>query len=150
MRRAFREILERGAVSTAKSQPIFDLASLSMLGHEALSRGPAETSFESPDLLFEFAIANHSVWDLERLCLKSTAEHYGAGEDAILFVNVEAEMVALLPQRGAGILDPLRERRDRVVLEITERSAIRDLATFRDAIERLRNEGFRVAIDDAG
>jgi EAL domain-containing protein (putative c-di-GMP-specific phosphodiesterase class I)/DNA-binding response OmpR family regulator len=149
MRRAFREILERGAVSTVY-QPIFDLSSLSTLGHEALTRGPVDSGFESPDLLFEFAIANHSVWDLEELCLKSTASHYGAGEEAVLFVNIEAEMVALLPQRGAGILDPLRKRRDRIVLEITERSAIRDLATFRDAVERLRNEGFRVAIDDAG
>jgi EAL domain-containing protein (putative c-di-GMP-specific phosphodiesterase class I)/DNA-binding response OmpR family regulator len=149
MRRGFREILERKAVSTVY-QPIFDLADLSTLGHEALSRGPAGTAFESPDVLFEFAIANHSVWDLEELCLRSTAQHYGGGGEAILFVNVEAEMVALLPQRGAGILDPLRERRDRVVLEITERSAIRDLATFRDAVERLRHEGFRVAIDDAG
>jgi len=149
MRRGFREILERKAVSTVY-QPIFDLADLSTLGHEALSRGPAGTAFESPDVLFEFAIANHSVWDLEELCIRSTAQHYGAGGEAILFVNVEAEMVALLPQRGAAILDPLRERRDRVVLEITERSAIRDLATFRDAVERLRQEGFRVAIDDAG
>ena len=60
MRRGFREILERKAVSTVY-QPIFDLADLSMLGHEALSRGPAGTAFESPDVLFEFAIANHSV-----------------------------------------------------------------------------------------
>jgi len=149
MRRVFREILERGAVRTVY-QPIFELGGLGMFGHEALSRGPAETDFESPDLLFEYAIANHSVWDLERLCLRSSADHYGAPPPATLFVNVEAEMVSLLPQRGAAILDPLREHRDRVVLEITERSAIRDLATFRDAVERLRNEGFRVAIDDAG
>ena len=149
MRHVFREILERGAVRTVY-QPIFELGELEMFGHEALSRGPAESDFESPDLLFEYAIANHSVWDLERLCLRSSADHYGAPAPAILFVNVEAEMVSLLPQRGAAILDPLREHRDRVVLEITERSAIRDLATFRDAVERLRNEGFRVAIDDAG
>jgi len=149
MRHVFREILERGAVRTVY-QPIFELGGLGTFGHEALSRGPAETDFESPDLLFEYAIANHSVWDLERLCLRSSADHYGAPPPAILFVNVEAEMVSLLPQRGAAILDPLREHRDRVVLEITERSAIRDIATFRDAVERLRNEGFRVAIDDAG
>ena len=149
LQRVFREILEQESIRTVY-QPIFDLTSLSMFGHEALSRGPAQSGFESPDLLFEYAIANHSVWDLERLCLRSTADHYGAPTPAILFVNVEAEMVSLLSDRGAAILDPLRGRSDRVVLEITERSAIRDLATFRDAIERLRREGFRVAIDDAG
>jgi EAL domain-containing protein (putative c-di-GMP-specific phosphodiesterase class I)/CheY-like chemotaxis protein len=149
MRHVFREILERGAVRTVY-QPIFELSTLSIFGHEALSRGPAETGFESPDLLFEYAIANHSVWDLEQLCLRSSADHYDANASTMLFVNVEAEMVSSLSRRGARILDPLRGRRERVVLEITERSAIRDLAKFRDAIERLRQEGFRVAIDDAG
>ncbi len=149
LRRVFREIVERREIRTVY-QPIFELADLSLLGHEALSRGPSGTGFESPDLLFEFAIANDSVWDLEQLCLRSTADHFSAVGGSLLFVNVEAEMVAAISRRGATILDPLREHRDRVVLEITERSAIRDLATFRDAVERLRLEGFRVAIDDAG
>jgi len=149
LRRVFREIVERREIRTVY-QPIFELGSLSVLGYEALSRGPAGTGFESPDLLFEYAIANDSVWDLEQLCIRSTADHFSGTGSSLLFVNVEAEMVSAIPRRGATILDPLRGHRDRVVLEITERSAIRDLATFRDAIERLRQEGFRVAIDDAG
>ena len=149
LRRVFREIVERRDIRTVY-QPIFELANLALLGHEALSRGPAGTGFESPDLLFEYAIANDAVWDLEQLCLRSTADHFSPDGPSLLFVNVEAEMVSAIARRGATILDPLRAQRDRVVLEITERSAIRDLATFRDAIERLRLEGFRVAIDDAG
>jgi EAL domain-containing protein (putative c-di-GMP-specific phosphodiesterase class I)/PleD family two-component response regulator len=149
LRRVFREIVDRRDIRTVY-QPIFELANLSVFGHEALSRGPAGTGFESPDLLFEYAIANDAVWDLEQLCLRSSADHFGGGGASLLFVNVEAELVSAISRRGASILDPLRRQRDRVVLEITERSAIRDLATFRDAIERLRQEGFRVAIDDAG
>jgi EAL domain-containing protein (putative c-di-GMP-specific phosphodiesterase class I) len=148
LRRTFREIVERRDIRTVY-QPIYELSSLAVLGHEALSRGPVGTGFESPDLLFEYAIANDAVWDLEELCVRSSADHY-LGRGPVLFVNVEAEMVASLARRGPTILDPLRAQRDRVVLEITERCAIRDLATFRDAIERLRLEGFRVAIDDAG
>jgi EAL domain-containing protein (putative c-di-GMP-specific phosphodiesterase class I) len=149
LRRVFRDIVERRDIRTVY-QPIYELANLALLGHEALSRGPSGTGFESPDLLFEYAIANDAVWDLEKLCLRSTADHYPADGSSLLFVNVEAEMVSAISRRGATILDPLRAQRDRVVLEITERSAIRDLATFRDAVERLRLEGFRVAIDDAG
>jgi EAL domain-containing protein (putative c-di-GMP-specific phosphodiesterase class I)/DNA-binding response OmpR family regulator len=147
LRRVFREIVDHRDIRTVY-QPIFELADLSVFGHEALSRGPAGTGFESPDLLFEYAIANDAVWDLERLCLRSSADHFAGS--SLLFVNVEAELVSAISRRGASILDPLRGQRDRVVLEITERSAIHDLATFRDAIERLRQEGFRVAIDDAG
>ncbi|HET7453634.1 MAG TPA: EAL domain-containing protein [Thermoanaerobaculia bacterium] len=148
LRRVFREIVDRRDIRTVY-QPIYELTSLAVLGHEALSRGPVGTGFESPDLLFEYAIANDAVWDLEQLCVRSSADNY-MGRGAVLFVNVEAEMVSSLALRGPSILDPLRAQRDRVVLEITERCAIRDLATFRDAIERLRREGFRVAIDDAG
>jgi EAL domain-containing protein (putative c-di-GMP-specific phosphodiesterase class I) len=36
------------------------------------------------------------------------------------------------------------------VLEVTERSAIRDLPVFRNALTTLRELGFRIAIDDAG
>ena len=33
---------------------------------------------------------------------------------------------------------------------MTERSAIRDIPVFRDALKELRRHGFRIAIDDAG
>jgi EAL domain-containing protein (putative c-di-GMP-specific phosphodiesterase class I) len=36
------------------------------------------------------------------------------------------------------------------VLEVTERSAIRDVPVFRSALARLRELGFQIAIDDAG
>ncbi|TLM80185.1 MAG: EAL domain-containing protein, partial [Actinobacteria bacterium] len=38
----------------------------------------------------------------------------------------------------------------RVVLEITERAAVTDFATFRATLEYLRALGFTVAVDDAG
>jgi EAL domain-containing protein (putative c-di-GMP-specific phosphodiesterase class I)/DNA-binding response OmpR family regulator len=37
-----------------------------------------------------------------------------------------------------------------IVLEVTERSAIRDVSVFRSALTSLRQLGFRIAIDDAG
>ena len=49
-----------------------------MFGHEALTRGPADTPFESPELLFQFAGENESIWELEQLCLSSSASHYPA------------------------------------------------------------------------
>ena len=40
--------------------------------------------------------------------------------------------------------------KNRVVLEVTERSAIRDLPVFRESLAMLREHGFQIAIDDAG
>jgi EAL domain-containing protein (putative c-di-GMP-specific phosphodiesterase class I)/DNA-binding response OmpR family regulator len=149
MHKTFREILDRRAVHTV-FQPIFDLNTLELFGYEALSRGPVKTAFESPDLLFEYATTNDSVWELETLCLQSTARSYPYSTTRTLFVNIEAGLIATIQSRGAAILDPIRPLRHNIVLEVTERTAIRDLPTFRGALETLRTEGFRIAIDDAG
>jgi len=148
LRKLFREIVEKAAIRTTY-QPIFELENLELYGHEALSRGPSETPFESPDLLFEFAVANNAVWELESLCVSSTARNYRAA-GGVLFVNLEADLVSAIALRGAAVLDPLRRLDRRIVLEVTERTAIRDIPTFRAALERLREEGFSIAIDDAG
>jgi EAL domain-containing protein (putative c-di-GMP-specific phosphodiesterase class I)/DNA-binding response OmpR family regulator len=149
MRQTFQKVVEQRAIRTVY-QPIFHLGSLEIFGHEALSRGPAQTAFESADMLFEYAVKNNSVWDLETLCLKSTASNYRGRKGLTLFVNLEADLIASMSVRGGSVLDPIRGGKREVVLEVTERAAIRDVPTFRAALDRLREEGFKIAIDDAG
>jgi len=148
LRETFKEILHRRRIRTVY-QPIFDLGTMDVFGHEALTRGPVDTAFESPELLFEFAAEHEATWDLEQLCIASSAGHYGGPETGLLFINVEADSVTALVSRPAA-LAPLEHLRHRVVLEVTERSAIRDVPVFREALVLLRRQGFRIAIDDAG
>jgi len=148
LRETFLEILRRRRIRTVY-QPIFDLTTMEVMGHEALTRGPAETAFESPELLFQFADDHEAVWELERLCIQSSAMHYSAKPGGLLFVNVEADSVGSLTA-VSETLAPLLALPQQVVLEVTERSAIRDVPVFRDALDVLRNQGFRIAIDDAG
>jgi EAL domain-containing protein (putative c-di-GMP-specific phosphodiesterase class I) len=148
LRETFKEILRKGRIRTVY-QPIFDLNSMDIFGHEALTRGPLDTAFESPELLFQFAQENDAIWELERLCLESSASHYSAGPGRMLFVNVDAASVTSLGS-GAEALAPLLRSRHKIVLEVTERSAIRDVPVFREALRSLREQGFRIAIDDAG
>ena len=145
----FKDILRRGRIRTVY-QPIFSLSSLDLFGHEALSRGPVDTAFESPELLFSFAGENETIWELEQLCIGSSAARYQAHSGPLLFINVEADSVTALAARGEQALPALFALRDKVVLEVTERSAIRDVPVFRDALRELRRQGFRIAIDDAG
>jgi EAL domain-containing protein (putative c-di-GMP-specific phosphodiesterase class I)/DNA-binding response OmpR family regulator len=146
----FRELVSGGTVRTV-FQPIFALPNLSVFGHEALTRGPAGTPFESPEVLFDYATRSDGVWDLEQLCLRTTAGNAKRlpGKHA-LFVNVETEVVQRLEQGGAKALEPLLGLGREIVLEITERAAIHDYALFRDSVQSLRDLGFRIAIDDAG
>ena len=148
LRETFRDILRKGRIRTVY-QPIFSLSSLELFGHEALTRGPLDTAFESPELLFSFAGENETVWELEQLCLGSSASRYQV-RGPLLFINVEADSITALSSRGPEALPSLFALRDRVVLEVTERSAIRDVPVFRNALRELRRQGFRIAIDDAG
>jgi EAL domain-containing protein (putative c-di-GMP-specific phosphodiesterase class I)/DNA-binding response OmpR family regulator len=145
----FNEILRKRRIRTVY-QPIFDLNTMELFGHEALSRGPFDSPFESPDLLFQFAGEHEATWDLEQLCLESSASHYQSTPESLLFLNVEADSVESLSTRGLQALSPLLNLRHQVVLEVTERSAIRDIPVFREALAMLRERGFRIAIDDAG
>jgi len=149
LRESFRTILRTRSIRTVY-QPIFRLDALDVFGHEALTRGPADTAFESPELLFQFAGENESTWELEKLCLASSASHYASENGRRLFINVEADAVAALAREGPQAVAPLFGRSHPVVLEVTERSAIRDVPVFRSALARLRELGFQIAIDDAG
>ncbi len=148
LRETFKEILRKRRIRTVY-QPIFDLNTMGLYGHEALTRGPIETAFESPELLFQFAGDHEAIWELEQLCIESSAVHYMSGPGGLLFINVEADSIITLTGRKEA-LHPLLQLRQNVVIEVTERSAIRDVPVFREALEALREHGFRIAIDDAG
>jgi EAL domain-containing protein (putative c-di-GMP-specific phosphodiesterase class I)/CheY-like chemotaxis protein len=149
LRETFKDILRRRRVRTVY-QAIFQLDTMELFGHEALTRGPVDTAFESPELLFQFAGEHEATWELEQLCLGSSASHYAPASPGHLFINVEASSVARLQKEGPQAIAPLFGREHPVVLEVTERSAIRDLPVFRGALADLRARGFRIAIDDAG
>jgi EAL domain-containing protein (putative c-di-GMP-specific phosphodiesterase class I) len=135
-------------------QPILDLKDKKVIGYEALSRGPVG-EFEDPDHLFKVAYEANVVWRLERLCreqaLRGIAPHIKEGE--LLFLNVEPDAVHDPHFRSSESIAQLTECNltpERIVLELTERMAIRDFAVFRQALEIFRSIGFKVAVDDVG
>ena len=132
-------------------QPLVDLASGDVVAFEALSRGPAGSSLERPDLMLEAAQRVGRLGELDRLC-RSTAVQtairtspWPAG--LALFLNAEPTEMDL------GSLEVLTAAHDHgvsVTVELTERDVARDLATLLAAAERIRSQGGRVALDDVG
>lgn len=149
LKEQFRDILARKRIRTFY-QPIVDLSTGAVVAHEALSRGPADTDFERPEALFSYALRTDQVWSLESLCLSFAAERFAGRRPGLLFVNMEPALVHAMKERGHAILQPLLRLPGGVVLEITERAAIRDFDLFRHSISVLRSLGFTVALDDAG
>jgi len=148
-----REIIDSGSVTTLV-HPLFDLETMDVIGYEALSRGPADSEFERPDKLFRVAYDADLVVRLERLCRRKALEAaMDLTEGHLLFMNIEPESIG-----DPDLREVLTSRRlsdagvtpDRIVLEITERTAICDFEAFRSTLEYLRALGFHCAIDDAG
>jgi EAL domain-containing protein (putative c-di-GMP-specific phosphodiesterase class I) len=132
-------------------QPLVSLDTRDVHGYEALSRGPAGSDIESPEVMFEVARDFDMIWELERLCIENVQPFLPEiTRRGFLFFNLESHFIQQLQQRGTQVFEPFFRYRESIVIEVTERSAIRDYRTFRHTLQNLKAMGFRIAIDDAG
>jgi EAL domain-containing protein (putative c-di-GMP-specific phosphodiesterase class I)/GGDEF domain-containing protein len=144
--RQLRTIIDRRRISTVY-QPIIDLRTRTVLGYEALSRGP-RGEFETPEALFQVAYQAELVLKLERVCREKALRRLSLLKpEQLMFINIEPACIfdAKLVEE-----DFIRRFASRVVFEITERAAITDFSTFRQAVQFLKHSGFKVALDDVG
>jgi len=142
---ALKQVLHDGALYI-EFHPIVLAETGVIFGYEALARG-VPRSLRSPEVMFEVAAEADLVWELSRLCRDRALA--GAKEllhgNQLLFVNIDPHDFADPGFGELGSVDP-----HRVVLEITERTAIKDYPKFRERLRTFRERGFRFAVDDAG
>jgi len=135
-------------------QPIVAVADLSILGYEALSRGPANTEFFSPLLLFITATECGLSFELDRLCRKKALERVRHMQtDKKIFVNTLTMTIHDPEFRGAylkDLLEDLKLKPENVVFEVSERLAIDNYDIFRVAMKDYKDIGIVQAHDDIG
>jgi EAL domain-containing protein (putative c-di-GMP-specific phosphodiesterase class I) len=127
-------------------QPVVDLGSGRLVGVEALARflpGP----YRPPNEWFEEAHRVGRGVELEHAAVREALSHIARlPSECFIAINVgpraieSREIAALLESFDAG----------RVVLELTEHFQIDDYSRLRRALMNLREQGVRLAIDDAG
>jgi diguanylate cyclase (GGDEF)-like protein len=143
---ALEAAIEKGEIGYVY-QPIVEAVTAKIVAYEALCR-PTNACFPGPAALFETAERAGRVLDLGRVCRqKSTAALDRLPDGCSLFLNIhprELDETTLLRD------EVLTRSAHRVVLEITETAAIEDYERAREVIGRLRERGFRVALDDLG
>jgi EAL domain-containing protein (putative c-di-GMP-specific phosphodiesterase class I)/GGDEF domain-containing protein len=126
--------------------PIVVTETRQIFGYEALARGVMR-SLRSPEVMFDVAAEADLVWELSRLCRARAIEGVDTrlqpGE--LLFLNVDPHDF----NDPAFNVDEVKYP-ERVVIEITERTAIKDYPKFRERLRVFREKGFRFAVDDAG
>lgn len=131
--------------------PIILNSNEEIYGYEALARG-SRRELRSPEVLFEVAEEANMLWELSRLLRKRAVEGIISElkEGQYLFLNVDPHdfndpSFRNLDPAELGITEP-----GRVVLEITERTAIKDYPRFQEYLAAFRERGFKFAVDDAG
>jgi EAL domain-containing protein (putative c-di-GMP-specific phosphodiesterase class I) len=144
-----RQIIRAGLVET-HFQPIIDVTSGAVFGYEALTRGPRGTMFETPKAMFGFSDRMRISALLDSVCRKR-ALHAARGLDTGKKLFLNSLPATLLDPRFVEDLHATdTPPATGVVLEITERTGIADFEAFGRRLEKIREHGFQVAIDDVG
>jgi diguanylate cyclase (GGDEF)-like protein len=144
-------LLEDGRMETF-FQPIWDFHTETLLGLEALSRPDAGRGPLSPTEAFDLAERLGRVHALDVLCATSALAAAPECEDGVLlFLNL-SPLTLDLDDDGGWLREAVRasgRSPSEVVIEVTERFVGRTEAIVR-CLQRLRADGFRIAVDDAG
>lgn len=139
---------------TTVFQPIVDLRNLDVLGYETLTRGPEETEFSSPLLLFTLASRFGLSFELDSICRKKAfASVRNMSKDKKIFINTLTMTIHDPEFRGAylkELLEDIKIKPENVVFEINEKLAIDNYDLFRTAMKDYHDIGIVHASDDVG
>lgn len=132
-------------------QPIVDCAHGALFGYEALVRC-APGNLASPPALLAAAESLGRLQDLSRQIRAQVAANIAAAPEHLashkIFVNLHAQ--DLLDPSLFDPQAPLSAHAHRIVLEITERTPLEEVPEVLPRIARLRDLGYRIALDDLG
>ncbi len=135
-------------------QPIYSLQTGHVTGFEGLVRLGPGAGFADPTALFVAAEATSRTIELDIVCAQTVlAGSRALRPDQYLAINLSPrtlesdafsplEVLALARRHG---VPPAQ-----LVIELTEREAVEDLARLRAAVATLRRQGVRIALDDIG
>ncbi|MFT6208301.1 MAG: diguanylate cyclase (GGDEF)-like protein [Colwellia sp.] len=153
MKETIQSIISNKLITTV-FQPIFDIENEVIVGYEALTRGPENTTLYTPDLLFQAAEQYNLLSELDLLCRANAISQFVELKlIGKLFINIclnvmlnedhpYGETIKLVEQSG---LSP-----QQVVIEISEKSPFPSNDMLLKALNKYRQFGFEIAIDDLG
>ncbi|PKM10393.1 MAG: GGDEF domain-containing protein [Gammaproteobacteria bacterium HGW-Gammaproteobacteria-3] len=135
-------------------QPVISLHQQTIIGYEALIRGPSNSSLHSPFNLFDTAGRFGLQAKLEFVCREITLKRFAElAFDAKLFLNASPS-VLLEPDFKKGetlrLLEQFNIAPHSIIIELTEHQPTDDYDLMREAVSHYQNMGFEIALDDLG
>jgi diguanylate cyclase (GGDEF)-like protein len=149
---AVRRLIDEGRLTTV-FQPIWDFASETLLGVEALTRPDPSYGLSGPAEAFDIAEQIGHVHQLDVLCVQSALRVVPELPGGVLlFLNLSPQTLDLDAEQNDWLLLAVEQAGlpiERVVVEVTERFGGRTAAVVK-CLGRLREQGFKTALDDVG
>lgn len=138
-------------------QPVVKLrdgsAPFEVFGVEGLARGPRTSVLGSPSFLLAYAARKELLFEADMICIRATlAEVRELASPVTTFLNVQPRSLTN-PDFTARLLHEVRSagiQERSIVLELTEQQTIVNPRAFAATLVRLRESGFRIALDDFG
>jgi EAL domain-containing protein (putative c-di-GMP-specific phosphodiesterase class I) len=155
MKRVLERIQGPGAIRI-EFQPIVRVrpGGVELYAVEALARGPAGTSMERPEVLFEYARRKGVESDIDLICITEAFEAYTLlPARPLLSINVHGATLASVDHFSDRVLSAAKAygiAPDHLMFEVLEYRAPWAIETFLATLELLRNAGVRIAVDDLG
>ncbi len=150
---AIAEVIARNLLRPV-FQPIVDLATGETLGYEGLIRPVAPAPYTDPTSLFAAAEATGHVVPLDMACVEAiVAAGARLPQGLFLSVNLSPRTIEAPEFSTTTMLNILARHNfppERLVIELTERQPIADLAQVRHKLDTCRRAGMRLAADDLG
>lgn len=149
----FFKILNEGQIF-AVYQPIVSLKDGETFGYEALSRIKIPKCDLNIGELFHIASNHNCLWELEKLCrMKALENSVSKPLGTKLFINVDANIINEPEMRRGFTYQKLNEyglNSEDIIFEITERSGVNEIDTFKASVSHYQSQNFKIAIDDFG
>jgi EAL domain-containing protein (putative c-di-GMP-specific phosphodiesterase class I) len=150
------EFLDRKTIR-AVLQPIVKVrdgaAPFEVFGVEGLARGPASSVLGSPSFLLAYAARKELLFEADMICIRAAlAEVVQLSSSVTTFLNVQPRSLTN-PDFTARLCDEVHQsglEERSIVLELTEQQTIVNPRAFASTLQRLRDCGFRIALDDFG
>ncbi|MCT2537879.1 EAL domain-containing protein [Aquibacillus koreensis] len=155
----FNKIIKNNLLSTY-FQPILDLQKNKIIGYEGLNRPPQSPYFPNTESFYDYIGETNQAFFFEKHCRNTTLHEYYHQingqrfyQDKIIFINIHPQVLVDFEYKSGETLQVLKQLNispSQVVLELTEKKAVKDYGMFAKMLENYRSQGFRIAVDDAG
>lgn len=150
---AFRAVIEQGDFRVAY-QPIVTMASGAIHHYEALARfgGPGDGT--SPFKLIQFAEDVGVISEFDRAMCRRVLDTLESANGLAPSVAVNLSTRSLTDEKSLRALRALLKEypdlKQTLLLEVTESYSIQDLPKAKTALAALREDGYRICLDDFG